>query len=224
MGEEQDITLELELYDATVNLGIEVDDIDSSILDGAVAAANAGAARAEAAADRAEAAAAVSEDDHLTAAADHTIAAADHDTAHTDHLSAMTASGRAFLDHQTAVADHGIAQSDHETAAADHETAAADHAAVVPATARAEAAAAAAEHMVDIKQGPEGPHGVGFDSVSSEQDGTVVITLTSGDTITIDINHAHPQYPKYVFCENQAAYDAITVKEDDTFYVIPQTS
>lgn len=217
MGEEQDITLELELYDATLNLGIEVADIDSSILDGAVAAANAGAARAEAAA-------AVSEDDHLTAAADHTIAAADHDTAHTDHLSAMTASGRAFLDHQTAVADHGIAQSDHETAAADHETAAADHAAVVPATERAEAAAAAAEHMVDIKQGPEGPQGVGFGSVSSAEDGTVVITLTNGDKITIDINHAHPQYPKYVLCESQADYDAITEKEDDTFYVIPQQS
>lgn len=224
MGEEQDITLELELYDATVNLGIEVADIDSSILDGAVAAANAGAARAEAAADRAEAAAAVSEDDHLTAVADHTIAAADHDTAYTDHRRAQADAGHAFLDHQTAVADHETAQSDHETAEADHQTAAADHAEVVPATARAEAAAAAAEHMVDIHQGPQGEPGVGFGSVSSAEDGTVVITLTNGDTITIDINHAHPQYPKYVFCESQEAYDAITVKEDDTFYVIPQQS
>ena len=36
--------------------------------------------------------------------------------------------------------------------------------------------------------------GVGFQSVSSKQDGTIVITLTSGDTVTIDLNHNHPQY------------------------------
>lgn len=36
--------------------------------------------------------------------------------------------------------------------------------------------------------------GVGFQSVSSQQDGTIVITLTSGDTVTIDLNHNHPQY------------------------------
>lgn len=36
--------------------------------------------------------------------------------------------------------------------------------------------------------------GVGFQSVSSQQDGTIVITLTSGDTVTIDLNHVHPQY------------------------------
>ena len=34
--------------------------------------------------------------------------------------------------------------------------------------------------------------GVGFQSVSSQQDGTIVITLTSGDTVTIDLNHTHP--------------------------------
>lgn len=33
--------------------------------------------------------------------------------------------------------------------------------------------------------------GVGFQSVSSQQDGTIVITLTNGDTVTIDLNHTH---------------------------------
>lgn len=63
--------------------------------------------------------------------------------------------------------------------------------------------------------------GVGFQSVSSQQDGTIVITLTNGDTVTVDLNHNHPQYPKYVLCASQAAYDAITTKDSETLYLIP---
>lgn len=70
----------------------------------------------------------------------------------------------------------------------------------------------------------DGEDGVGFDDVSTQQDGTIVITLTNGDTITIDLNHQHPQYPKYVYCSSQAAYDAITPKESDTLYLILETS
>ena len=66
--------------------------------------------------------------------------------------------------------------------------------------------------------------GVGFDDVTSQQDGTIVIGLTNGDTITIDLNHNHTQYPKYVYCSSQAAYDAITTKESDTLYLILETS
>lgn len=43
-------------------------------------------------------------------------------------------------------------------------------------------------------QGPQGAAGVGFASVASQQDGTLVITLTNGDTVTIDLNHNHSQY------------------------------
>lgn len=39
-----------------------------------------------------------------------------------------------------------------------------------------------------------GEDGVGFESVASQQDGTIVITLTNRDTVTIDLNHSHPQY------------------------------
>jgi hypothetical protein len=42
--------------------------------------------------------------------------------------------------------------------------------------------------------GIQGEPGVGFASVSSQQDGTVDITLTNEDVITIDLNHEHPQY------------------------------
>lgn len=77
---------------------------------------------------------------------------------------------------------------------------------------------------VNAVEGEPGEDGVGFSSVSSQQDGTVVITLTNGDSITIDLNHNHPQYPKYVYCSSQAAYDAITTKESDTLYLILETS
>lgn len=74
---------------------------------------------------------------------------------------------------------------------------------------------------IDVQGGEDG---VGFDDVSTQQDGTIVITLTNGDTITIDLNHNHTQYPKYVYCSSQAAYDAITTKESDTLYLILETS
>lgn len=71
-----------------------------------------------------------------------------------------------------------------------------------------------------------GEDGVGFDSITtpSTPDGTMIITLTNGDTITMDLNHNHPQYPKYVYCATQAAYDAIVTKENDTLYLILETS
>ena len=76
-------------------------------------------------------------------------------------------------------------------------------------------------------QGPPGPPGqnaIGFEDVSTQQDGTVVITLTDGNTITIDLNHVHPQYPKYALMEDEAEYQALATKESDTLYLIPETS
>lgn len=69
----------------------------------------------------------------------------------------------------------------------------------------------------------EGEPGVGFESVSSNQDGTLLITLSNGDTITVDLNHNHPQYAKYVYCQSQAEYDAITTKDSGTIYLILET-
>lgn len=70
--------------------------------------------------------------------------------------------------------------------------------------------------------GTPGPQGLGFDSITTNQDGTIVITLTNGDQITIDLNHEHPQYPKYHLCTDQAEYDAISTKDSATLYLIPE--
>ena len=59
---------------------------------------------------------------------------------------------------------------------------------------------------------------VSFDSVSSPQDGTLIITLSNGDTITVDLNHSHPQYPKY---EHLASESSMPANPDaDTMYLI----
>lgn len=68
-------------------------------------------------------------------------------------------------------------------------------------------------------RGPQGERGIGFQSVTSAEDGTIVITLTSGDTITVDLNHVHPQYPKYVLLESES--DLPADPDDDTLYLIP---
>ena len=47
------------------------------------------------------------------------------------------------------------------------------------------------EVTVNSIQGQPGADGVGFGSVASSEDGTVVITLSDGNTITLDLNHNH---------------------------------
>ena len=55
--------------------------------------------------------------------------------------------------------------------------------------------------------GPKGDNGVGFASASSPiiADGTWQIKLTNGDTITIDLNHEHPQYLKFELVQSLPA-------------------
>ena len=40
----------------------------------------------------------------------------------------------------------------------------------------------------------QGGGGTGIDDVTTQEDGTLVIHLTTGDTITVDLNHSHPDY------------------------------
>lgn len=79
---------------------------------------------------------------------------------------------------------------------------------------------------VDGTDGTDGIDGVGFESVSTPlvADGTATITLTNGDTITIDLNHSHPQYLKYYLCSDETEYEGITTKDEDTLYLIPEES
>ena len=71
-----------------------------------------------------------------------------------------------------------------------------------------------------------GEPGVGFASIFTPDpyDGTVIITLSNGDTITLDLNHNHPAYPRYTLLADEAAYSAITTKESDMLYLIPESS
>lgn len=72
--------------------------------------------------------------------------------------------------------------------------------------------------------GITGKPGVGFESITSNQDGTLTITLTSGDTITVDLNHDHTAYPKYYLCEDEQEYIDIATKDPYTLYLIPEES
>ena len=74
--------------------------------------------------------------------------------------------------------------------------------------------------------GISGEPGVGLDDVfsSSPADGTVKFRLSNGDIITIDLNHEHSAYPKYQVCANFGEYDAISPKESNKLYLIPEVA
>lgn len=74
-------------------------------------------------------------------------------------------------------------------------------------------------------QGEQGPSGYGYSNVSSPTppDGTAIITLTNGDTMTIDLNHTHPQYLQYYLCEDETEYQNISTKDPSTLYLIKET-
>ena len=67
-------------------------------------------------------------------------------------------------------------------------------------------------------KGADGSPGVGFNSVASPStaDGTVTITLTNGDTITIDLNHTHPSYSRKKTVTNTS--DATVTLDADVIY------
>ena len=72
--------------------------------------------------------------------------------------------------------------------------------------------------------GADGTDGVGFDDANTPTvvDGTVIISLTNGDTITLDLNHDHTSYPKYQLLEDEAEYTSLTTKDSSTLYLIPE--
>lgn len=99
------------------------------------------------------------DDDHARAGADHNTASLDHSQAGDDHTIAAQDHGKAVSDHDTAVEDHRIAAADHGTAGIDHDASVSATGDANTAASRANTAAAAAEHMVDIHQGPQGETG-----------------------------------------------------------------
>lgn len=51
-------------------------------------------------------------------------------------------------------------------------------------------------------------------------DGTLIATLANGDTIVIDLNHNHPQYPKYVMLQSES--DMPATPDSTTLYMWPE--
>ena len=54
-------------------------------------------------------------------------------------------------------------------------------------------------------------------------DGAVIFTKRNGDTITLNLNHVHPQYLKYELLADEAAYTALATKDSGTLYLIPES-
>lgn len=64
--------------------------------------------------------------------------------------------------------------------------------------------------------------GKGIESVTTTQNGDVIITLENGDAITIDLTHTHTNYLKYQYCTSEAEYTAIQNKDSNTLYLISE--
>lgn len=74
-----------------------------------------------------------------------------------------------------------------------------------------------------VANGITGTPGVGFSSIFTPvpNDGTMIIVLSNNDTITVDLNHQHPQYLKYVMLESEA--DMPATPDSTTLYMWPET-
>ena len=72
-------------------------------------------------------------------------------------------------------------------------------------------------------EGITGEPGVGFSSIFTPQpyDGTMIIVLSNNDTVTVDLNHNHPQYLKYAMLESESEMPA--TPDSTTLYMWPET-
>lgn len=69
--------------------------------------------------------------------------------------------------------------------------------------------------------------------ITTSQDGTFTITQSDGNSFTVDLNHTHPQYltehqslsgyAKFVLCQDEAEYNALSTKDSSTLYLIPES-
>ena len=73
-----------------------------------------------------------------------------------------------------------------------------------------------------VANGITGEPGVGFSSIFTPQpyDGTMIIVLSNNDTITVDLNHNHPQYLKYVMLNSES--DMPASPDSTTLYMWPE--
>lgn len=69
-----------------------------------------------------------------------------------------------------------------------------------------------------VRNGAQGEGFVSVEDKTPNPDGTAIITLTNGDTITLDLNHVHPQYLKYELVSSLPASP-----DSGTLYLIAAT-
>lgn len=75
--------------------------------------------------------------------------------------------------------------------------------------------------VVNLTIGTGGPNDIV--GVTTTQQGTIIFTKRNNDTVTVDLNHVHPQYLKYELLADEAAYTALATKDSSTLYLIPES-
>lgn len=60
--------------------------------------------------------------------------------------------------------------------------------------------------------------GRSIESITTNEDGIIVILFSDGDSITIDLNHVHPQYLQYVYLTDESQMPA--TPDATTLYLI----
>lgn len=59
--------------------------------------------------------------------------------------------------------------------------------------------------------------------ITTSQDGAFTITLSDGNSFTVNLTHSHPLYLKYQLMADEAAYNALSTKDSGTLYLIPES-
>ena len=59
--------------------------------------------------------------------------------------------------------------------------------------------------------------------ITTNQDGAFTITLSDGNSFTVNLTHSHPLYLKYQLMVDEAAYNALSTKDSGTLYLIPES-
>ena len=177
------------IAEESVEVGIDVKDVDSSILAGAIQAAldaaefatrtgQAVQERADQDHTRAEEDHTRAENDHTQAGQDHTQAGQDHTQAGQDHTRAGEDHTRAENDHTQAGQDHTRAEEDHTRAGNDHTQAGQDHTRAGEDHTRAENDHTRAEN--DHTQAGQDHTQAGQDHTRAGEDHDTVLALTTG--------------------------------------------
>lgn len=72
-----------------------------------------------------------------------------------------------------------------------------------------------------INEAAQSGGGVGLVNITTQEDGALVFVFSDESTITVDLNHNHPQYLKYVMLEDES--DMPATPDSTTLYMWPES-